>query len=162
MALTKQKKQEIIEKLTKELDGVNSVAFVSFTKFTVADTIVLRRALRAEDVGYMVVKKTLLKRVLDQKGISGQMPDLPGEIAIAYGADLLAPARLVYEFYKDHKEVVEIVGGIFEGGYKSKEEMNAIATIPPRETLLTQFAFLLKSPLQRLAVGLGEVAKKKA
>jgi ribosomal protein L10 len=36
-----------------------------------------------------------------------------------------------------------------------------IATIPSREVLLSKLAYLLKSPTQRLAIGLSEVAKKK-
>jgi ribosomal protein L10 len=40
--------------------------------------------------------------------------------------------------------------------------MMAIATIPPREVLLSQLAYLLKSPMQKLAIGLNEVATKKS
>ena len=34
------------------------------------------------------------------------------------------------------------VGGIFDGAYKSKEEMMEIATIPSREVLLSKIAYL--------------------
>ena len=50
--------------------------------------------------------------------------------------------------------------GVFD--FKSQKEMLSIATIPPREVLLSQLAFLLKSPMQRIAIGLSEVAKSKA
>ncbi len=161
MALTKKKKVEIVDELTGALKGDQSIVFVNFHGLTVADGNGLRRSLDKASVGYRVAKKTLLKRVLDQKGITGEMPVLDGEIAIAYGTDVLAPAREVYNFGRG-KDTLKIVGGIFEGAYVDSVKMLSIATIPPREVLLSQLAFLLKSPLQRFAIALGEVAKTKS
>lgn len=161
MAITKQKKVSIIEDTTNKLKDAQSIVFVGFKKLSVKDTIELRRSLRAEGVGYGVVKKTLLKRVIESKGFTGTFPELDGEISIAYGTDALAPARLIHEFAKTHKEQVEIVGGVFEGAFMDKVQMIGVATIPSREVLLSQIAYLLKSPLQRLAIAVNEVSKKK-
>lgn len=161
MAISKEKKQSIVSSFSDAVTSAQSVVFVQFGKVSVATTNALRRALRAEGVGYKVGKKTLLKRVLSEQGYTGELPELEGEIAIAYSADALASAREVYEFQKSTKGAVSIVGGIFEGVYKSKDEMLALATIPSRETLLSQIAFLLKSPMQRLAIAVNEVAKQK-
>ena len=94
--------------------------------------------------------------------ITGEFPVLAGEVGIAYSTDLLAPAREVFDFSKTHKENCAIVGGIFEGVYKDQAAMLSLATIPSREVLLSQIAFLLKSPLQRLAIAVNEVAKTKS
>ena len=161
MALKKQKKTEIVSTLDASLKDAQSVVFVKFDKLTVADVNTLRRNLQKEDIGYMVAKKTLLKRALDTRGIEGELPELPGQIAVAYGTDLLAPAREVYAFQKGHKENISIVGGMFEGKYMNKVQMESIATIPPREVLLSQIAYLLKSPLQRLAIAVNAVAGTK-
>ena len=162
MAITKQKKESLISELDGLLKNAVSLVFVKFNRLNVADTTNLRRTLRNNGVGYKVAKKTLMKRVLGTKSISGDMPELPGEIAIAYGDDATAPAREVYTFLKDHKENIEIVGGMFEGKYMSGVQMLEIATIPSREVLLSKIAFLLKSPMQRLAIAVNEVAKSKA
>lgn len=161
MAITKDKKQSIVTSFTEMLSDAESVAFVQFNKLTVKDANLLRRSLRAEGVNYKVGKKTLIKRVLSDMGIKGDLPALEGEIAVASSTDLLAPARVVYQFQKTHKDMVTLVGGIFEGVYKDKESMTMIATIPSREVLLSQIAYLLKSPLQRLAIAVNEVAKTK-
>ncbi|MBP6908608.1 MAG: 50S ribosomal protein L10 [Candidatus Pacebacteria bacterium] len=161
MALKKQKKTEIVSTLDASLKDAQSVVFVKFDKLTVADVNTLRRNLQKEDIGYMVAKKTLLKRALATRGIEGELPELPGQIAVAYGTDLLAPAREVYAFQKGHKENISIVGGMFEGKYMDKVQMESIATIPPREVLLSQIAYLLKSPLQRLAIAVNAVAGTK-
>lgn len=161
MAISKDKKVSIVASFSDMLKDAQSVAFVQFNKLTVKDANALRRALRASNVTYKVGKKTLIKRVLDDMGIKGELPPLEGEIALAASADLLAPAREVYEFQKTHKDVVSLVGGIFEGEYKDQSAMLSIATIPSREVLLSQIAYLLKSPMQRLAIAVGEVAKQK-
>ncbi len=162
MAITKDKKQSIVASFKDMLTGAGSVAFVQFSKLTVKEANALRRALRAEGITYKVGKKTLLKRVLGDLGIAGDLPALEGEIAVAASTDQLAPARVVYEFQKTHKDMITLVGGIFEGAYKDKESMMTIATIPSREVLLSQIAYLLKSPMQRLAIAVNEVAKKNA
>ncbi len=161
MALKKEKKVSIVSNLETELKDVQSVVFVKFDKLKVADANSLRRSLQKENIGYAVSKKTLLKRALGTKGIEGDMPELAGQIAVAYGTDLLAPAREVLVFQKGHKENISIVGGIFEGKYMDAGAMMSIATIPPREVLLAQIAYLLKSPIQRLAIGLNAVAQAK-
>jgi large subunit ribosomal protein L10 len=89
------------------------------------------------------------------------MPQLDGEIAIAYSADLLAPAREIYVFEKKFKDNVKIVGGVFEGAYADREKMVAIATIPSQQVLYAQFVNLINSPIQRLVIGLSQIAEKK-
>ena len=126
-----------------------------------SETTNLRRSLRSESIGYKVTKKTLLKRVLSNKGYEGELPALEGELAIAYGEDLIAPARGVFAFQKTHKDSVKIVGGIFDGKFMNASEMMSIATIPSRETLLAQIVNLINSPIQRMAVVVNAIAEKK-
>jgi large subunit ribosomal protein L10 len=161
MALPRAKKAELIDFYTEALKGANSAVYVKFKGLSVADTSTLRGQLFSEKTHYTVVKKTLWKRATDATGIKGDAPVTGEELAVVYGEDLLAPARIAYEFSKAHKDTFTILGGIFEGQFKSQKEMLSIATIPSREVLLSQLAYLLKSPITMLAVGLSEVAKAK-
>ncbi len=162
MPITLDKKKELVASLESALKGAESVVFVKFDKLKVADVNTLRRALQAEDVGYQVAKKTLLKRALSTHGIKGDLPEIEGQVAIAYSKDLLAPAREVFGFEKTHKENVSIVGGVFEGKYMNAIEMMSIATIPPLQTLRAMFVNLINSPIQRLVIGLDQIAQNKA
>lgn len=161
MAITKAKKQDILKTINEILDTAKSVVFVSFKGIDANDTVVMRKKLRSEQVGLKVAKKTLIKKAFNDKNFSGTMPDFGHETAFAYGTDLLAPAREMLNFTKEHKGLLTIVGGVFDGVFKSKEEMMAIATIPSREVLISQVAYLLKSPIQRLAIAVNEVSKTK-
>lgn len=161
MPITKEKKKDLVEKISKALKGSKSVVFANFQHLIVADDMAMRRALRKEGVGYMVVRKTLAKIALKEAGISGDMPELKGELAIVYGDDLTAPAREFFTFQKKYKDNVKIVGGIFEGKYMTQEEMSEIAMIPSQQTLYAQFVNLINSPIQRFAVVLDAIAKTK-
>ncbi len=161
MALTKNQKQEVLAELTEKLAGEQTIVFVNFKGLTVSETDKFRRALREAGVGYKVAKKTLINRILDTKGLKGTQPDLSGEVGIAFSTDSLAPAREVFNFSKG-KTTPSIVGGVFEGEYADKTRILALATIPSREVLLSQIAYLLKSPIQRLAIAVGQVAEKRA
>jgi len=161
MPITLQKKKELVASLDKSLKGANSVVFVKFDKLKVDDANTLRRILQSQDVGYQVAKKTLLKRALATHKFTGDLPEIPGQVAIAYGADLLAGAREVYGFQQKHKDNISIVGGIFEGKYMNAMEMMSIATIPPLQTLRGMFVNLINSPIQRFAVVLDQIAQTK-
>ena len=161
MARTKQEKKDIISKLETIMDKAKSLVFVNVHGLKVADSTSMRRKLRGDDVGFFVAKKTLTTLALNNKKYDGQAPELVGEFGLAYGEDLIAPARGVFEFQNKFKNQVSIVGGVFDGRYMSKEEMVGIASIPPRETLYGMFANVINSPIQGLVIALDSIAKKK-
>lgn len=162
MALTKQKKDEVVDDVKQIVENAESIVFVNFHGLTNADTQAVRRGLRAEGVNYRVAKKTLIRRVLDGNNIEGEMPLLEGELALAYGDDPVAPAREVNTFVKQHKEELAIVGGVFQGVYKNKDEMMSIATIPSMHVLHAQFVNLINTPIQQFVMALDQIAQTKS
>lgn len=158
--LLKSKKEEMIKGLEKAIKGSESVVFVNFHGMKVSDETILRRGLRDQGVDYKVSRKTLLKRALAKKA-EGDLPELSGEVAMAYSEDPTSSAREIYNFQKIHKGILDILGGIFEGKFVGKEKMMEIAMIPNREVLYAQFVNLINSPIQRFAVVLNEIAKSK-
>ncbi|NLE07293.1 MAG: 50S ribosomal protein L10 [Parcubacteria group bacterium] len=161
MAITKEKKKEILARLNDIITKSKSIVFVNFNKLSVKDASEIRRALRSENVGYLVAKKSLLRKTLESIGIKGEAPALEGELAITFGEDLLSPARGIYDFQKKLEGKVSILGGIFEGEFKSKDEMVSIASIPSMDVLRGMFVNIINSPIQRFAVALGQIAEKK-
>jgi large subunit ribosomal protein L10 len=159
--LLKSKKEEMIKDLDKAIKGSSSVVFVNFHGMKVADETILRRSLREQGVDYKVSRKTLLKRALVKKA-EGEIPELSGEVAMAYSKDEVASSREIYNFQKTHKGILEILGGIFEGKFVGKEKMMEIAMIPSREVLYAQFVNLINSPIQKFVVVLNGIAKIKS
>lgn len=162
MAITKAKKGEIVDKLTSAFKTAKSLVFVNFKGLTVGNTTAMRGNLRKEGVSYSVAKKTLTDRALESQKYEGEKPVLEGELAVAWGEDLVAPAREVYTFQKKFPENLSILGGVFEGRYMSKSEIEGIATIPATPVLRGMFVNIINSPIQRFAIALNEIAKAKA
>lgn len=161
MARTKDDKKVIIDKISTIMDGAKTLVFVNFHGLKVADATTMRREFKKNGVGYFVAKKTLTEKALEKKKYEGEVPVLVGEFGFAYSEDLIAPARLVYEFEKKFNNQVSIVGGVFDGKYMSKEEMTGIATIPPIETLYGMFVNVINSPIQGLVMALDQISKTK-
>ena len=161
MPISREKKQEILEKLQKIVGDSVSIVFINFHSLPVMESSAIRKALREKGIGYTIAKKTLTKKALSEKSIEGTMPEMPGELGIVYGTDSIEPAREIYAFQKKLDKKVQIVGGIFEGKFMNKEEMLAIAQIPGLQTLYAQFVNIINSPIQRLVIGLNAIAEKR-
>lgn len=161
MALTKQKKASLISDFETIVKDSASIAFVHIKKVPVAAVDTLRSTLRSQGGGLRVVKKTLFKRALNSGNITGEMPSMDGEVAVAYANDLTLPAREVYAFGKG-KEGVKLLGGVFEGRFMNQAEILAIATIPPTPILRGMFVNIINSPIQRFAIALNAIAAKKS
>ena len=164
MAITKDKKREIVAKLTDAFSEASSVSFVGFTKLTVADASKMRTQLAESGVKFLVAKKTLIRKALEIQGYTGTVPELPGEVAIAWtaGSDLTAPTRGVYDFGRKLKGVLSLLGGVFEKVFIDASEATAIATIPPLPVLRGMFVNVINSPIQGLVVALDKIREKKA
>src|SRR4051812_6897567 len=111
MPRTKVEKKEILEKVEKILKDAESLVFVNFHGLKVGDTVAVRRQLRKEGVGFFVAKKSLTKKALESgkgKKVEGTLPELAGELGLAYGKDLIAPAREIFEFEKKFKGQISI------------------------------------------------------
>lgn len=163
MAITKAKKQEVIEKVASAVKDAASIVFVHFKGLSVADTAAMRKSLRENGIGYYVAKKTLIRRALAERGYEGEIPELPGEIALAWSAeDPTLAAREIFEHGKKHKGALSIMGGVFDGKFTDAAGMNAIATIPPVPVLRGMFVNVINSPIQGLVIALDKIAEKKA
>jgi large subunit ribosomal protein L10 len=160
MAITKSKKEEILTKLDGVKSDSESIVFVRFSGLTVAQVSEMREKLREVGVGYFVAKKTLMKRAF-AGAFEGELPELEGEIAVAYSVDAIAPAQNIKEFAAKFKDSVAIAGGVFQGVYKDAAEMTEIASIPPLPVLRGMFVNVINSPIQGLVLGLNAIAEKR-
>jgi large subunit ribosomal protein L10 len=161
MAITKQKKANIIERLETVRDNSSAIVFVHFVEMNGPDITAMRAEMRAEGVDYFVAKKTLMRRVFADH-YEGSMPELDGEIAIAYSTDAIAPAQRIKAFAATHKDKIIIAGGVFQGVFKNAEEMTEIASIPALPVLRGMFVNVINSPIQGLVLGLNAIADKKS
>ena len=174
MTLTRDEKQAQVQDLTDKMQRASSVIFTHYIGLSVASISHLRRQLKEKNAELKVAKKTLMDIAIKNASLPPPAPTLlDGPIGCIFSfADPLSGAQIAFKFGKDHTQV-ELVGGIFEGKLLSKGEAQMFAQMPGRETLLTMFAMMLRSPLTQFAGmcssplsgfarALSEMAKKKA
>ncbi len=155
------KKQQFVEELTEKLKNAAGGVLVDYKGITVEDDTKLRKELRENGVDYFVVKNTLLKRALNAAGIEGLDSALEGTTAIALSnEDIIVAPKILNKKAEDSKGQFTIKLGFVDGKAISKEEVEAYAKLPSKETLLSQLVFMLQSPIQRLAIAISEIEKK--
>src|SRR6266576_110106 len=126
MAVTRAKKKEQVEKLSKDLNNVSNMVVTTYTKMTVAQDYELRKALRGAGAKYQVVKNTLAEKAA--KGA----PEFTFKI------------------------------GVVEGRVINIKEIEALATLPSKEELMSKLLFLINAPAQRLVTAMGAVGRNLA
>ncbi|MFH2105460.1 MAG: 50S ribosomal protein L10 [Parcubacteria group bacterium] len=148
MAKTKQQKKEIIAGLTDKLNKAKSVVLTNYQGLSVGEVTELRQQMHEQAVDYSIVKNTLLKVSWDQSDFKGvELVKPSGPVAVAFGyEDEVAPARLVYEYAKKHKEL-EITSGVLEDKLLSKEEVESLALLPSKDELIAKTIGTIKAPL---------------
>ena len=161
MAISRNQKEKFVSKLKDVFKNSKTIVFVNFSGINVNEINKLRESCLEDGVSYMVAKKSLINKSLSDVKFDGEIPNMEGEIALAYGDDQLAPARLMGEQSKLLKNKLKIVGGIFENSFKDGVYMQSIADIPPIKTLYTQFLNVIKSPISGFASVIDQVADKK-
>ena len=63
-------KQQVVAEISEQLKASQSTVVVEYRGLTVAEVTELRRALRAENVGFKVYKNTLVQRAVEQEGMN--------------------------------------------------------------------------------------------
>ena len=98
---------------------------------------------------------------MEASSFEGEMPKMEGETAVVYASgDALSSAAALNNFAKRNK-FLKILGGIFESNDISERiGVMALASIPSREVLLSQFLNIINSPKRGLVVALSEIAKR--
>ena len=155
MAITRQKKEEILSKLVESFGAAKSVVFAKNTGLSVSDTRNLRAALRAENVSFTVAKKTLFKKAADSAKCEGfDMEILEGAIGAAVSSDdEVTPAKLIATFAKKN-ESLELIAGIVDGKFLGTDEIKSLSALPSKEELYAKMLGSMQAPLSGF-VGIG-------
>lgn len=156
-------KQQFVSELADKLKNAAGGVLVDYKGISVEDDTKLRKELRENGVDYFVVKNTLLKRAAEAAGIEGLESALSGTTAVALSAeDIIIAPKLLYKKAESSNGAFSIKLGFLDGKAISKEEVEAYAKLPSKETLLSQLVFMLQSPIQRLAIAISEIEKKQS
>ncbi len=150
MAITRQAKELAVAELSGELANLKLAVLTDYRGLSVREVTELRGKLREEGMSYRVTKNTLLRLATKSTPALADIDPqtFTGPMALAISSDdEVAPARVIFQYAKDHK-ALEIVGGITgDGDVLSADQVKALATLPTRDQLLGQVVGTIAAPL---------------
>lgn len=160
--MVRPEKVAVVEEIAEKLESSRAVFLTEYRGLSVAQQQELRRAMRAADAEYKVLKMTLARRAAETAGFSGLVQWLEGPTAIAFTtADPVPTAKGLKEF-SEANEALVIKGGMLLGDILEADDIRKLADIEPREVLLAKLAGAMKAPLSNLAGLMSAVLRQPA
>ena len=158
----KNKKQEELDALKKDLAEATNLIVAQFKGIKVAQDTELRQKIRAANSKYRVVKNTLARIAAKGTPAEGLTKSLNGSTSIAYNnTDPVALAKALVTYAKANPVFV-FKAGMVEGRVVNIADLSAIASLPSKEELIVKVLFLINSPAQGLATAVNGVARNLA
>jgi large subunit ribosomal protein L10 len=174
--VTKEKKSQVVAELTQKLQDSVSYYILDFGGISAAQSVEIRREFREVKAEFKVAKNTLIKIALEQSGKSGIIPDsvFAGHSALVIGYDdPISPAKVIKKLASVKDSKISMKAAVIEGQFFDGPQMDAVAELPNRETLIAGILGSINAPasgivgainavMRDVAYLVEEVAKKKA
>lgn len=154
-----QEKQAAVDALAAELNQAKTIVLADFLGLTVSEDSELRKNLREANVTYKVVKNNIGRRAVEAAGLGELADQFVGPTSIAYSDDVVAPAKVINDFSKDH-ETISLKAGASNGHVLSDEKLEALANVPGLEELYTRLAGAVQFPIKHYAMIIQALADK--
>ncbi|HUQ32355.1 MAG TPA: 50S ribosomal protein L10 [Pyrinomonadaceae bacterium] len=160
---TREQKQKDLDALTEEFKKASSAMIVGFNKLTVPKDLELRNQLREAGVRYEVVKNTLARKAAEGTPFEQAAEHFKGVTAIAIGeGDPVTLSKAISKFTKANPDVFTFKVGVVEGKVVALKDVEAIASLPSKEELISKIMFLINCQAQRLVTVLSAVPRNLA
>ena len=160
---TREQKQQDLEALAQQFQSATAGMLVGFQKMTVAKDQELRRQLREAGATYAVVKNTLARKAAEGTPFEQAAEHFKGVTAVATAeGDPVQLSKAISKFAKDNPEVFSFKAGVVEGRVLALRDVEAIATLPSKEELISKVMFLINCQAQRLVTVISAVPRNLA
>ena len=160
---SKAQKQKDLESLTEQFQKAETAMVVGFKGMTVAKDQELRNQLREAGVSYEVVKNTLARKAAAGTPLEAAADQFKGVTAVALSSgDPVSLSKAISKFSKANPDIFSFKVGIVEGKVVALRDVEAIASLPSKEELISKLLFLLNCQAQRLVTVLSAVPRNLA
>lgn len=151
MAISREKKVEIVAVYTDNMSKSQAVILTDFRGLSVAGLTELRRRLREVKAGFQVVKNTLFKLALQEVDFALADEYLEGPIGVGYCFDEVPPvAKALLDFVSD-SGILKVRGALLGAQFLDVDGVKSIAALPAREILLAELLGSVQGPMSSLA-----------
>lgn len=160
MAITKERKQELVAQYRELVEKYPSLILASTTGLTVKQLEGLRTQVREAGGEFRIVKNTLISLVFDESGIELPEGTLIGPTAIGFSSEgVVSVAKALVELAKDTK-VVELKPSIIDGALYTASQVQRLADLPPLPVVQAQLLSVLQAPATKMAAVLSSSVRQ--
>jgi large subunit ribosomal protein L10 len=157
---TKETKQKDLVALTESLQRAKSAMVVSFSKLTVNKDIEFRNNLREAGAKYQVVKNTLARIAAKETQFEQATEHFKGVTAIAWTEnDPVILSKAISKFMKDNADIYTFKTGVVDGRLVDLKQVQAIASLPSKEELISKLLYVLNAQAQRIVTVISAVPR---
>ena len=157
MALTKDKKNEVIAEISQLLASSKMTVVAAYQGTPVKAMQALRKASKENGTALKVVKNRLVIKAIQTTNNTkdADTSTLTGMLLYAFNsADEVAPAQVLANFAKTQPSI-QFVGAInAQGKFLGADEVKALAILPSKNELIAQVLATLISPVNDVMNGL--------
>jgi large subunit ribosomal protein L10 len=146
-----EKKIHEVEELTETLVRSKVVIGADYRGLRVDEVTALRRQLRDNGVSMHVVKNTLFLRAAEAAGMAaaGELAEGPTALIIGFD-DPIAPIKTVVEYQRTARNTFVARKAFLDGQVIPAAKLSELATLPPKDVMIAEFAGMLQSPITNL------------
>lgn len=158
--MNRTEKQNTVKAFAEKLAGAKAFILADYCGLTVTQMTDLRRKLTASKSSMRVIKNRLFKRALKELSIEGLDDFLKGTVAFAYSnEDPVMPAKVLAAFAKDNDKL-KLKVGYMDKKVLDAKMINALATLPSKEVLLSKLLGSINAPATNLVYVLSAVPRQ--
>lgn len=154
--MLKSKKQDTINKI-EEIYSYSSFVVAEYQGLTVSDITSLRKSLRKDGAGFIVVKNSLSHLAANKTDKKDIVTILNGPVGIAYSNDAVSVSKSVVDFAKVNKKL-KIVGGLIDEEMQDSAQIVALAKLPSIEEIRGNIIRTISAPVSNIIRVLGAPA----
>ncbi len=162
MAITKERKQEVLATYEDWFKRSQAVILVEYTGAKMKDMDNIRAKVRETGAEFHVVKNTLARRAFSQQGLNVPDEYLLKSTAVSFAFnDPAATAKALADATKG-MAFVKVKGGFMGGQMLNASQVKALAELPPLPVVRAQLLGVLQAPASKLVRTIAEPARSLA
>jgi large subunit ribosomal protein L10 len=162
LAITKQQKEEILATYSDWLKRSQAVILVEYTGAKMKDMDAIRSKVRESGGEFHVVKNTLIRRALQQQGMTVPDQVLLQSTAMSFAfSDPAATAKALAEATRN-LGFVKVKAGFMAGQTLNAAQVKSLAELPPLPVVRAQLLGMLQAPAGKLVRTIAEPARSLA
>ena len=140
-------KEQVLQATQERIADVRGLYLADFSGLTVESMTKLRSQCRQQGIQFHVVKKTLLRRALNARGITELDEFLVGNTGIVFSpSSETAPAKILADFAKENDKL-KVKAAVVDGRLFDGKSVTRLAALPSREILLSQVLSTFIAPM---------------